>query len=129
MNSLEVRFPPFALPFFGDTLSMVAFNDIGNVFSTNTTMFKSLFRFYQPNREACQHESTSQQCRYDYMSNTLGAGIRYKTPIGPVRLDLGYNLNPPAYAYFSADSNGDPTVFNTRVTRRVNFFFSIGQAF
>lgn len=129
VNSLELRFPPFALPFFGDTISMVAFNDIGNVFSNNTTMFKSVFRFYQPNREACQNQSTYQQCRFDYMSNTLGAGIRYKTPIGPVRFDLGYNVNPPAYPYFSADSNGDLTVFNTHVTRRVNFFFSIGQAF
>jgi outer membrane protein insertion porin family len=129
LNSLELRFPPFALPFFGDTISMVAFNDIGNVFSDNTTMFKSLFRFYQPDRSACQSQSTEQQCRFDYMSNTLGAGIRYKTPIGPVRFDLGYNLNPPAFPYFSADSTGNLTVFNTRVTRRVNFFFSIGQAF
>jgi outer membrane protein insertion porin family len=129
VNSLELRFPPFALPFFGDTISMVAFNDIGNVFSNNTTMFKSVFRFYQPNRDACLSQSTYQQCRYDYMSNTLGAGIRYRTPIGPVRFDLGYNLNPPAYPYFSADSKGDLTVFNTHVTRRVNFFFSIGQAF
>jgi len=129
VNSLELRFPPFALPFFGDTISMVAFNDIGNVFSNNTTMYKSLFRFYQPNREACQNEQTEQQCRFDYMSNTIGAGIRYKTPIGPVRFDLGYNLNPPAYPYFSADSSGNLTVFNTHVTRRLNFFFSIGQAF
>ncbi len=129
LNSLELRFPPFALPFFGNTISMVAFNDIGNVFSDNTTMFKSLFRFYQPNRNACQAQSTEQQCRFDYMSNTLGAGIRYKTPIGPVRFDLGYNLNPPAYPYFSSDSSGNLTVFNTQVTRRWNFFFSIGQAF
>ena len=129
VNSLELRFPPFALPFFGNSISMVAFNDIGNVFSDNTTMFKSLFRFYQPNRAACQNQSTSQQCRYDYMSNTLGAGVRYKTPIGPVRFDLGYNLNPPAFPYFSEDASGNLTVFNTRVTRRWNFFFSIGQAF
>jgi len=63
------------------------------------------------------------------MSNTLGAGVRYKTPIGPVRFDLGYNLNPPAFPYFSEDASGNLTVFNTRVTRRWNFFFSIGQAF
>ncbi len=129
VNSLELRFPPLALPFVGDSLSLVAFNDIGNVFADNTTMFKSLFRFYQPNRAACQNQSTEQQCRFDYMANTVGAGIRYKTPIGPVRLDLGYNTNPPAYPYFSADSSGNLTVFNTRVSRRINFFFSIGQAF
>jgi len=30
----------------------------------------------------------------DNYSNTIGVGIRYSTPIGPVRLDLGRNLNP-----------------------------------
>jgi outer membrane translocation and assembly module TamA len=29
----------------------------------------------------------------DY-SNTLGFGIRYQTPVGPVRVDIGRNLNP-----------------------------------
>ena len=24
-------------------------------------------------------------------------GIRYKTPIGPLRFDFGYNLNPTSY--------------------------------
>ena len=27
-------------------------------------------------------------------SNTLGAGLRYNTPVGPIRLDVGQNLNP-----------------------------------
>jgi outer membrane protein assembly factor BamA len=27
-------------------------------------------------------------------SNTIGFGLRYQTPIGPVRLDIGHNLNP-----------------------------------
>jgi len=30
----------------------------------------------------------------DNYSNTVGFGIRYATPIGPVRFDLGRNLNP-----------------------------------
>ena len=29
----------------------------------------------------------------DY-SNTVGFGIRYQTPVGPVRVDIGRNLNP-----------------------------------
>ena len=29
-------------------------------------------------------------------TNTVGIGLRYATPIGPVRLDLGHNLNAPA---------------------------------
>jgi len=27
-------------------------------------------------------------------SNTVGVGLRYSTPIGPVRIDFGRNLNP-----------------------------------
>jgi len=27
-------------------------------------------------------------------SNTVGIGLRYATPIGPVRIDFGRNLNP-----------------------------------
>jgi outer membrane protein insertion porin family len=27
-------------------------------------------------------------------SNTLGFGFRYATPVGPVRVDIGRNLNP-----------------------------------
>jgi outer membrane protein insertion porin family len=30
----------------------------------------------------------------DNYSNTVGIGLRYATPIGPVRIDLGRNLNP-----------------------------------
>jgi outer membrane protein insertion porin family len=29
-------------------------------------------------------------------SNTLGFGLRYKTPFGPLRMDIGFNLAPPA---------------------------------
>jgi outer membrane protein insertion porin family len=27
-------------------------------------------------------------------SNTVGFGLRYATPIGPIRFDIGRNLNP-----------------------------------
>ncbi len=27
-------------------------------------------------------------------TNTVGIGLRYSTPVGPVRIDLGHNLNP-----------------------------------
>ncbi|MBV9343061.1 MAG: BamA/TamA family outer membrane protein [Acidobacteria bacterium] len=44
-------------------------------------------------------------------SNTVGVGLRYSTPIGPVRIDIGRNLNPPAG--ISA----------------TQFFITLGQAF
>src|SRR5262249_35068779 len=27
-------------------------------------------------------------------TNTLGAGLRFRTPLGPIRFDVGFNLNP-----------------------------------
>ena len=48
-----------------------------------------------------------------------GPGIRYETPIGPLRLDLGIQLNPI-----------DGLVINgTEETRKWRVHFSIGQAF
>jgi len=30
----------------------------------------------------------------DHYSNSVGFGIRYRTPLGPIRIDIGRNLNP-----------------------------------
>jgi outer membrane protein assembly factor BamA len=47
----------------------------------------------------------------DNFSNTVGFGIRYSTPVGPIRFDVGQNLNPvPGF-------------------RATQFFITIGQAF
>jgi outer membrane translocation and assembly module TamA len=52
--------------------------------------------------------------RYD-----MGPGLRYMTPIGPLRVDVGYQLNPiPGLLV-----NGKPEA------RQFRFHFSIGQAF
>jgi outer membrane translocation and assembly module TamA len=48
------------------------------------------------------------------MRYSTGAGIRYNTIVGPLRLDLGYKLNPA-----ERDKNND----------RWRIHFSIGQAF
>src|SRR5207244_10065911 len=34
---------------------------------------------------------------FDYMVHAVGFGIRYRTPIGPVRVDLAYSINPPRF--------------------------------
>jgi outer membrane translocation and assembly module TamA len=44
---------------------------------------------------------------------TAGAGLRYHTPVGPLRLDFGYQLNPPSNSHFS----------------RYEVYLSVGQAF
>jgi outer membrane translocation and assembly module TamA len=44
-------------------------------------------------------------------SNNVGLGLRYATPVGPIRVDVGHNLNPI------------PGITSTQ------YFISIGQAF
>lgn len=57
--------------------------------------------------------------RLDNLRYAVGTGLRYQTPIGPLRLDWGYQLNPiPGLLV-----NGEPQ------TRRWRVHFSIGQAF
>lgn len=66
LNS-EVRFPLKAMKDLGG----VVFYDGGNVYSAiNFNNF------------------------IDNYSNTVGVGLRYSTPIGPIRIDIGRNLNP-----------------------------------
>jgi len=72
LNS-ELRFPlGIPAPFVGGNLGGAAFYDVGNVY-TNVT-FKNFFTD---------------------LSHTVGLGLRYKTPVGPVRIDIGYLVNPP----------------------------------
>jgi outer membrane protein insertion porin family len=83
------------------------------------------------------------------VSNAVGVGVRYKTPIGPVRFDFGYNLNPPAFPSCQATpsvtgqaqspycvsntlgSSGTATLpyFVPQHTPHFNVYFSIGQSF
>ena len=118
VNNVELRTPPIALPIVEENLSAVFFHDVGNVFTSPEQMWKSIYKFSQQQQSACK---TSMSCNYDYVSHAVGAGLRYKTPIGPVRVDFGYNLNPPFFAQGNLNT--------TRRLGRFNFFFSIGQTF
>ena len=123
LNNVELRLPPFALPFVGESISAVLFHDMGNVFSSTTDMFRSLFRTSQRFESTCASTdpAVNSACDFNYMSHAVGGGIRYRTPIGPVRVDFGYNLNPPT---FPVNRDG-----RTETLGRFNFFFSIGQTF
>ena len=100
-NLLELR-----VPMAQRRLGFVVFNDTGNVFTTIRHM--RLLKFSQ-----------SSPTDTDYDSDAVGLGIRYKTPVGPIRIDLGYNLNPTRYPVGTA----------VQQLSRYQYFLSIGQSF
>ncbi|HEU5457504.1 MAG TPA: BamA/TamA family outer membrane protein, partial [Terracidiphilus sp.] len=156
INSTELRLPPPTLPWLGNSLSFVLFEDMGNVFRNAGDIWSSILRVHQPNRSACEvltppvtitsggktivtvppptGPSTSTgvegQCSFNYFSHAVGLGLRYHTPVGPIRLDFSYNLNPPIYP-IDIDYSLKPYYSNQHVgeAQHFNFFFSLGQSF
>ena len=71
-----------------------------------------------------------------------GDATYVKTPVGPVSLDFGYNLNPPAFPSCQAtavsafpgassycSSDAATPYFVPQRASHFNVFFSIGQSF
>lgn len=113
MHNLELRFP-----LIGDNLGGVLFHDVGNVFSDMESL---AFRFRQRDR-------TDQ----NYMVHSFGFGIRYRTPVGPVRLDLAYSPNSTRFFGFQGTREDLIAGGGEQTDRRISpfqFFFSIGQTF
>jgi outer membrane protein insertion porin family len=146
LNNLELRFPPTLLPYVQDNLSFALFWDAGNVFVDGRSMLDNLLRWRQKDPQSClQDTPAAKQCDFSYVSNALGIGLRYKTPIGPVRFDFGYNLNPPAFPscqatpstsgqgpstdYCLPNSNKTLPYFVPQHESHFNVYFSIGQTF
>jgi outer membrane protein assembly complex protein YaeT len=120
-NQTELRFP-----LIGDNIAGVLFHDAGNTYSSLSNVS---FRVSQKNEQD-----------FDYMVHAVGFGIRYRTPVGPLRVDLGYDINPPAFFGFkgtqqdliTAGVNPCAGVPNKCVQQSVGhfqYFFSIGQTF
>ena len=129
LNNLELRTPPPTLPFFQENLSFAIFHDAGNVFTNGHDLTRSLTRWTQRSSHLCQQQSTASQCDYNYISQAVGIGVRYKTPIGPVRFDFGYNPTPPKFPSTETDPTTKATTFVPRQAGHFNVFFSIGQTF
>lgn len=125
-NTFELRFP-----LLGPNITGVLFHDMGNIY---TTFSQISLAYRQPNYQD-----------FNYALQSPGFGIRYKTPLGPIRVDLAYALNPSSYQGFNKNETiqdliqctpseiGNPSFPNcTSSPQRLNrfqFFFSIGQAF
>jgi len=120
-NQTELRFP-----LIGEDIGGVLFHDFGNTF-TGASDFS--FRVKQEGLKD-----------FDYMVHAVGFGIRYRTPIGPFRVDLAYSINPPRFYGFkgteqdlvNAGVNPCQAAVNQCTQQSVShfqFFFSIGQTF
>jgi outer membrane protein assembly complex protein YaeT len=127
VNNLEIRTPPVALPFVGDNLGFVFFHDMGNVFDTANHIISGMLRIHQPSIANCSAPTSTATCNFSYNPQAVGMGVRYKTPVGPVRLDVGYNFNPTRYPIQLQDTSTHTPVVQT--LRHINFYFSIGQTF
>jgi outer membrane protein insertion porin family len=140
VNSIELRLPPVSMPYLGEGFGFAIFHDMGNVFTAPHDAVKGMLRWHQANPAQCLglNGAPNQQCMtqfnnsgYDYTSHAVGVGVRYKTPIGPLRFDFGYNLNPTAYFQGIVDPSTNKLTgnFETQRLRHFNVFFSIGQPF
>lgn len=116
-NNTELRFP-----LYGVNINGVLFEDAGNVFPGIGSIS---FRTVQRNPQD-----------FDYMVHAVGFGIRYRTPIGPLRLDLADSINPPKFNGFPGNysqlvqcSAANTCQASLQQISHFQFFFSIGQAF
>jgi outer membrane protein assembly complex protein YaeT len=118
-NQTELRFP-----LIGDNIGGVLFHDMGNIYSDVNN-----FSLRQKQRDIQD---------FDYMVHAVGFGIRYKTPVGPLRVDLGYSINGPKYFGFKGtyqdllNAGVKPCPSSKCQEQRVSrfqYFFSIGQTF
>jgi outer membrane protein insertion porin family len=132
----ELRFP-LKVPFVPSGLGGAFFYDGGNAYSRLSRM---TFRWSPPvpvfeaaypglpfsrfNPQHCVYNCTNE---LNYFSHTLGLGLRYATPVGPIRIDLGYQINRPEIVIPCKNS----AVFCQQGTHLPHFqiFFNLGSSF
>jgi outer membrane protein assembly factor BamA len=138
----EFRFP-LRLPFAGTQLGGALFYDGGNVYSR---LDRVTFRSYSPkpvfvlqdptqppsatNPTLCVSNCTNE---LNYFAHTIGIGIRYATPVGPIRIDLGYQINRPFFVVPCVTSTtgtpATPECFKGTQLPRLQIFFNLGSTF
>jgi outer membrane protein assembly factor BamA len=132
----ELRFP-MKLPIVGTSLGGAFFYDGGNVYSKieritfrwspPDPVFKPAYPDQPPGRfnpTTCVYNCTNE---LNYFSNTAGFGLRYATPIGPIRVDLGYQLNRAEFV-IPCKSEVPLCQQGTRLPR-LQIFFNLGSSF
>lgn len=129
----EFRFP-MRLPFIGSQLGGAIFYDAGNVFSR---LSRVTLRYRPPSPifdtpTHCEFNCTNE---LNYFSHTVGFGVRYATPVGPIRVDLGYQINRPLFVIPVPCPSNIPTCtvgsLGSQGTRlpKLQIFFNLGPSF
>jgi outer membrane protein insertion porin family len=138
----EFRFP-LRLPYVGTQLGGAIFYDGGNVYSR---LDRVTFRAYSPkpvfalqdpaqpasatNPTVCVYNCTNE---LNYFAHTIGFGLRYSTPVGPIRIDLGYQINRPFFVVPCVNSTTGapvlPLCFKGTQLPRLQIFFNLGSIF
>ena len=89
-----------------DTLQLVAFFDIGNAWQNESRDPRTGKKIYKPNRKDA-HD-------FKDLKKGYGVGVRLNTPIGPLRFDYGWPMDP--------EKKGEKK-------DKGKFYFSFGQSF
>jgi outer membrane protein assembly factor BamA len=113
LNQVELR-----LPLEQNRLGLVAFEDAGNIYTT-VRDFK-LLKFTQ-----------NSPTDFNYDVQAAGLGLRYRTPVGPLRFDVAYSPNIPRYDVCTNTSLAACPMGDVEVLRlpRFQFVLSVGQSF
>ncbi len=124
----DLRFP-MHLPFIGNRLGGAVFYDAGNVF---TSFRKITLRPHPPVAAFDSHAPgvclTNCTNELNYFSHTVGFELRYGTPIGPVAVDLAYQINPASFLAPLKQPNGS-TVMGVSRLPHFQFFVNLGTTF
>ncbi|HEX4770122.1 MAG TPA: BamA/TamA family outer membrane protein [Bryobacteraceae bacterium] len=113
INNTELRFP-----LYGDNLKAVIFHDAGNVYAS---ISEFSVRFRQENLQD-----------FNYMVQDVGIGIRYRTPIGPIRADFSFSPDAPRFFGLKGTEQDYINGTATSTVQKINafqFHISLGQAF
>ena len=138
----EFRFP-MRLPYVGTALGGALFYDGGNVFSRlsrisfRSTLPRPIFTSTpnpnNPTGPPFTQCVTNCSNELNYFAHTVGFGLRYGTPVGPIRIDLGYPINRPFIVVpcvpLTTNTQPQMNCFKGAQLPRLQVFFNLGASF